>query len=368
MTRSKRRKADFESTQAYTVSRLKKALRLYERSKSRIEKRGLQHTYLGSFLRSSYYDLRIRQSNLESIDVDCDDDDSDGNYSPKNRKRRKQNNAKPAELPLPDPVQPQKLVIVLHLKSIPARTFLHKLAHSTIFSDLMDDSDETEEIKEIPHVQKKPSASFRTIKTAYCHPLDCELGSNSGQPCEFCYNFTFGMFGLGMKEVKVADYGRGCGLEEVDGGHQSAGHERTRICHICCLDRQYITNCPGHHKLSALPGLDPLTFDFGKAFRSLKKQTGRYEQVNKWCSLCLNPAFFQCSAEQFVDKFARDVDPSCPEASGCGLLLCEGCKFLTVKHGNDLARVVSSIPASEGVRADVEFLLPGSNLERYFCE
>jgi hypothetical protein len=367
MARSKRGKIGFEPTQAYTVDRLKKALRLYQHSKSHIERRGLPHSYLGSYLRSSYYDLRIRQSNLEPIDIDCDDD-SDGNYSPKSRKKRKRNNAKPAELSLPEQVQPQKLVIIFHFKSITAKMFLHKLAHSAVFSDLVEDSNDIEEEKKVSQAQKKPPASVRRIRTAYCHPLDCELGNNNGEPCEFCRNFTFGMFGLGLKEVTVADYGRGCGLEEVEGGHQSAGHERTRICHNCCLDRQYITICPGH-KFSPLPGLDPLTFDFGKAFRSLEKKTRGYEQVNQWCSLCLNPAFFRCSTELFIDKFARDIEgPSSPEASGCGILLCDSCKVLMERHGNDLARVVSSIPASEGVRADVEFLLPGSSLHRYFCE
>ncbi|CRG89049.1 hypothetical protein PISL3812_06084 [Talaromyces islandicus] len=254
----------FESTLAYTINRLKKALCVFERSKSRIEKRRLPHSYLESFLRSSYYDLRILQPN-EPMDVNCDDD-SDGDYCPRSRKRRKFNNTKAVELPLPMPLLPKKLVIVLHLKSIPAKSFLHKLAQCAIFSDDVDGSDDMEEeVKILKVVEKTPDVIFRSIRTAYCHPLDCELGNNNGEPCEFCRNFTFGMFGLGLKEVKVTDYGRGYGLEEIEGGHKSAGHA-------------------------------------------------------------------------LVDKL-----------------------------GNNLAKVVSSIPASEGVRADVEFLLPGSDLQKYFC-
>lgn len=364
------------STQAYTVTRLKKAFRFFERCKSRLDKRNLPYSYLESFLKSSYYDLRIRKSYMEPIDIDCDDD-SDENYSPRKRKKPKLDTTTKAstkettpvpEQVEPEPAEPQKLVVILPLKSIPAKTFLHKLAQRTIFSDLFDDvSDDTEEeVTMVKVVQKEPDVSYRSIRTAYAHPLDCELGNNNGEPCEFCRNFTFGMFGLGLKDVTVADYGSG--LQEIEGGHQSAGHKRTRICHVCCLDRQYITNCSGH-KFSPLSGVDPFTFDFGKAFRSLERQENGYEQINQWCSLCLNPAFFRCSKEQWIDKFAKDIeDPFSPEASGCGLLLCDGCKALADKLGNDLARVVSSIPASEGVRADVDFLLPGSDLQRYFWE
>lgn len=160
MAISRRTEAGLELTEPYTMKRLKKALRLYERSKARFEERGLPHTYLGSYLRSSYYDLRIRQSqsNLESIDIDCDND-SDGDYCPKPRKRRKVKNKKtalsspeqalkqaPEPEPAPDQGQSLKKIVVLPLKSIPARVFLHRLALNDIFSDLADNPDDTEEV------------------------------------------------------------------------------------------------------------------------------------------------------------------------------------------------------------------------------
>lgn len=75
------------------------------------------------------------------------------------------------------------------------------------------------------------------------------------------------------------------------------------------------------------------------------------------------------STIQIIDIFAHDIaDPSSSDAQGCGLLLCQGCKTLMDEHGNDIGRVLAAIPGSMGKRADADFLVNGSDLNRYFSE
>ncbi|KAH8705903.1 hypothetical protein BGW36DRAFT_19406 [Talaromyces proteolyticus] len=399
MIRSKKKAHRCERTQPYSMDRYRKALRLFGKSKSQLEKMGFPHGNLGNYLRS--YNLRVRRSNPDLVDIESDDD-SDETYLPKARSKRKQKRVvsisseeqpsegllklaqqlgreieqeieQQLETPLKQPSEQQALVTKLRLPSIRGKTFLNMLANRDIFSDLIDA--DSEEVSEPESVVVRGSTSnyeankptVRHIMTAFAHPLDVELGTETYEPCEFCMNFTFGMFGLGLKKVEVADYGVTGGLEELSGGHRSAGYPRTRICNVCCLDRLYMHRCAGH-EISSLPGYEVATFDYAKAFHSLEQSAvgGNYKQTNPWCTLCLNPAFFRCNTEQLLDKFGRDVGPLSSQGNGCGLLLCEPCKRLMDANGNDLAKVIARIPASEVVRADADFLVVGSDLHRYF--
>jgi hypothetical protein len=379
-TRPKRQRERFTPTKPYSLERLEQALRVFGKFKTRLTKRGLQYSNLGTYLRSSY-NLRIRQSRgLDAMDLEIqDDDDNDANYQPKKDSSRKKKN-KQAQQP-PSPSLPQKLMVKLSFPSIHGKMFLHKLLHAAAFADLEEDDDDDNKIESalLEHenndsskkdtcMQRLSGAVMQKINTAFSHPIDCELGSNCGIPCGFCEDFTFGMFGHGSREVEVIDHGTW--FEEIEGGHREDGQEQTRICNICALERLHILNCAGH-KISLIANLDPRGFDYQKAFNSLNEQKGgggTSQRVNPWCSLCINPAFFQCSTIQIVDMFAEDVDPASPEAEGCGLLLCENCEALMIAHSKDVGRVISAIPETAGVRADAGFLVAGSDLNRYFNE
>jgi hypothetical protein len=270
----------------------------------------------------------------------------------------------------------------LSFSSIRSKALLLQLKHADIFEDFVN-SDDDDEMVDAPSsstgidtreiVQEDVSMgdsgrAERTILTAFAHPIDCELGNKCGFPCDFCTDFAFGMFGLGIKSVEVIDHRNW--FEELDGGHREDGHEPTRLCNVCALGRLHIINCGGH-QLSAITDYDPHTFNFQTAFNSLggRKLRGRRHQINEWCSFCINPAFFRCSTTQIIDIFANEiVEPSSPEAQGCGLRLCQGCKALMDDHRNDIDRVVAAISGSTEKRADADFLVNRSDLSRYFSE
>ncbi|OKL55389.1 hypothetical protein UA08_09344 [Talaromyces atroroseus] len=377
--RPKRQRAKFTPTKPYSVERLEQALRVFGKFKARFTRRGLQYSNLGTYLGSSY-NLRVRQSRgVDAMDLEIqDDDENDANYRPRKESSRKKKNKQVAQRS--SSTSPERRIVKFSFSSIRAKMLLHKLLHAAAFADLGDDDDITgqapmghmgdnNESKKGACMQEQPSSGgVRNIRTAFSHPIDCELGNNCGVPCQFCKDFTFGMFGLGSRQVEVIDHGSF--FEEIEGGHREEGQEQTRICNICALERLHVLNCAGH-EISSIANLNPRRFDYQKAFNRLherKKGRGTRPQLNPWCSFCINPAFFQCSTIQIVDIFADDIDPSSPDAQGCGLLLCESCKELMIAHHNDVGRVVAAIPQTEGLRADAGFLVAGSDLNRYFNE
>lgn len=370
---------EFETTKPYSVERAEKAIRLFTKHKPSLKQRGISHTHLGYFYIPSY-NFRARQpGGLHTLDLDIpDDNDSDEDYQPSQGHSKKR---KPKQQLQPPPtLLSASRIVRIKFSSIFGKMLLQRLLHTSVFEDYVDDDDDGDvgQTQEVPirdvisaedkYMQERCRGIVRNIRTAYSHPIDSELGNDCGEPCEFCQDFTFGMFGLGPKNVEVIDYGTF--LEEIEGGHRGNGHEPTRICNECALKRLRIVNC-SNHRLSTIPGSRPHTFDFEEAFRSLTALVvaeGRREQINEWCSLCINPAFFRCRTFLIDSHFASDVIDLTSEAVGCGLLLCENCKARMSTHHRDLARVIAAIPASEGKRADVDFLVHGSFLNRYLVE
>lgn len=370
-TRPKRQREKFKSTKPYSLERLEKALRVFGKAKYRLRRQSLPCTNIGNYLRSTTYNLRSRKSSgVDAMDVVeiHDNDDNDGNYQPGKEPARKKKKTQAQSSG-----GPPKHIVKFSFSSINGKILLHRLAHASAFADYNDEDDQPgsvclEDKNSDSNRAEMSEAIERSIRTAFAHPIDCELGNTCGMPCEFCEDFTFGMFGLGLKDVEVIDHGTF--FEEIEGGHREDGHQRTRMCNICALERLRILNC-NDHKISQIANSDPRRFDYQKAFDSLKKSNnrkGKEAQITPWCTFCINPAFFRCATVQLVNIFAEDLDPSNPEAEGCGLLLCPNCKILMEKHHKNIAHVIKVIPVSEGVRADADFLVPRSNLSRYFNE
>ncbi|EAW14314.1 putative C6 finger domain protein [Aspergillus clavatus NRRL 1] len=214
------------------------------------------------------------------------------------------------------------------------------------------------------------TSSIHTIQTSLAHPVNFtyEPPSDGSSPCHWCSNFAYGIMGLGKRTVEVIDFGDGRYVE-VGGGHVSEGHEPSRMCVICALERIHVVNCPGH-RIVPLRGYKVETFDFKAAYNSMVPVPGQTpKRTNPWCSLCPNPAFFGCGTLQTVNKYQEPVAPSSPDVKGCGLLLCDRCELLMRAFRGDLTKVVAKNEqgnAEFGSRADVNYILPGNDLYRCY--
>jgi hypothetical protein len=212
----------------------------------------------------------------------------------------------------------------------------------------------------------------RIIHTSLAHPVDFayEPPRDGTNPCHWCTNFVYGIMGLGRRAVEVIDFGDGRYVE-INGGHVKDGHEPSRMCVTCALERIHIANCSRHY-IVPLKGYKVDTFDFDAAYNSLIPTSGQPpKRINPWCSLCPNPAFFGCSTLQLVNKYQEPVKPTSPHARGCGLLLCERCELLMRAYRGNLAKVVAEndqANAEFGSRADVVYILPGNDLYRFYTK
>ncbi|KAL1847170.1 hypothetical protein Plec18170_008734 [Paecilomyces lecythidis] len=213
----------------------------------------------------------------------------------------------------------------------------------------------------------------RMITTSFAHPINFayEPPSDGTKPCHWCHDFRYGILGLGTVTIEVIDYHDGNGYIEIEGGHVGQGHDPSRMCIVCALERLHIINC-SDHTISPLKGSDEEKFDYDAAYESLLQEPGvdGYAKTSTpWCMLCPRPAFYGCVTMQSVDKFQEAVDPSEPSARGCGLLLCSDCATLLKRLGPGLEQVVSKNRESlgeDGVRADAVYLLPGNDLWKFY--
>ncbi|KAH3203006.1 hypothetical protein KXV64_008724 [Aspergillus fumigatus] len=217
------------------------------------------------------------------------------------------------------------------------------------------------------------NGKIRIIHTSLAHPVNFayEPPPDGTNPCHWCSNFVYGIMGLGRRAVEVIDFGDGRYVE-MNGGHVKDGHEPSRMCVTCALERIHVVNCTRHY-IIPLNGYKVDTLDFDAAYNSLIPSPGQLpKQISPWCSLCPNPAFFGCSTLQLVNKYQEAVKQlTSPHARGCGLLLCERCGLLMRAYRGNLAKVVAKndqANAEFGSRADVVYVLPGNDLYRFYTK
>ncbi len=206
-----------------------------------------------------------------------------------------------------------------------------------------------------------PGGKVMYITTSFCHPIQfnwipppplplspysppkslSEIRASSF-PCHFCTDpgESYAIAGLGFKRVEVIQwaYDHTVGYEELEGGWVQAGEEGTRMCTKCTMERIMICLCTDH-LIRPIKGLDPRTFDYDGAMQGLVNQIlsrgkSSYESIVgnaadvhsvKWCSICPQPAFFECCVRPAFTSSGIETSPS--DDIGCGLLLCEVCTF-----------------------------------------
>lgn len=222
----------------------------------------------------------------------------------------------------------------------------------------------------------------KTIVTSFAHPINFQYQPlqppqppnppSDYKPCHFCYEFTYGLLGLGKVTVEVIDPRNGQGYMEKSGGHTSKGIEPSRMCTTCARARVDIIKCK-KHEILALPRLNEATFNRVQAFNTLFPVRGvnKCIQKNAWCSLCVEPAFYGCackrSRKKVNDQHAQGSHQSLG-GGGCGLLLCTSCAQEMNKNNADLEKTIKVIRQRKETteRADVEFLLASSELYRTY--
>ncbi|KAE8357075.1 hypothetical protein BDV27DRAFT_164892, partial [Aspergillus caelatus] len=318
---------------------------------------------------SPRYSLRERSSfSTQTITSTWIDDDNDDNYDPKARYvRKRKRSSRLDDVVSNSPEQQNSLIVDLPLKSDTGRAFLSSLLanHDDRKGPTLPGIPSGEAIDCDP---KYPVT--RVIRTSLAHPIifNYEPPEDGSSPCHWCDNFTYGLLGLGRRTVEVLDFGDGRCIE-IGGGHLAQGHEPSRMCVVCVLERIHVMRCVAH-RIVPLKGYNVDKFDLTAAYNSLVPMPGQApKKINPWCSLCPHPAFFGCGALQTVNKFQEPVDAPSQDAIGCGLLLCEKCEGLMRLYRGDLAQVVlknEETDAAFGTRADAIYLLPGNDMYRAY--
>lgn len=208
---------------------------------------------------------------------------------------------------------------------------------------------------------------FREVVTALPHPVTFQTRLDPSQPagCRFCADPRFALRGLGYKKAAVIVWDDGRGYTEIADGHREMGARPPSMCRACVMRRVDIISCVDHEVESLVPAL------MGREDRDRRRAEVKSRMWEKrpraddaWCSVCAEPAFWRCCAEQPVDDEDEDgsglVDWR-KDKQGCGLYFCDECKADWEIVEKDFQELLEQRMATEmGVkkcRADAPFLL-----------
>ena len=219
----------------------------------------------------------------------------------------------------------------------------------------------------IKEVVKEPTTILETIQrlstpktTKLSYPITFDGGIDT---CSICKRYNYAILGLGVRKIKVYDYGKGKGPVEISDAIEadlSSPPKRkpaaTSLCKACTKFRMQIMTCKKH----AIELLEPdPTMDIMPALtRLIHNEPPSEDEV--WCSICPSPAHYTCCA-----KTVQGV-------KGCGLKVCKTCaaKLQTTHEGNlgTMLKYLDDEVTEEykaGLRADVELLRKDGPLKRY---
>ncbi|KIV80868.1 hypothetical protein, variant 4 [Exophiala sideris] len=219
-----------------------------------------------------------------------------------------------------------------------------------------------------PHPsQSSGDGKLLRIKTYWAHPIDFKLNPSRTETCHFCSDFRFGIYGYGQLEVEVIRFPGTGGLEETGDGHRARGKEATRMCVLCALARLYISKCGVHRFRKMDIVLSQKYLDlYSEQLLAESWDPPLKKGAYSTCSLCPYPASWSCCADKTHDAYRRKLTPAAGKDRGCGLLLCNDCHVKVVTDGGRL-KAKPVVPAEKGrVRADIEFLFPGSALHQAY--
>jgi hypothetical protein len=201
--------------------------------------------------------------------------------------------------------------------------------------------------------------SLETVRTKFCHPIVFDYQDETpdgSDPCHFCSCAHFGILGLEERTVEVIDWHNGRGWEEISNGHRGDNIKGTQVCVQCTKARMQIMICPDH----AFMRITELGAELDLQAAIGRLVSGDEAAGDRWCSICLNVAAWECC-------MAQDDG----QGEGCGLALCEACVEDLGDCGGSLEimlQVLTDEPSEArpaGLRADYELLKYDGLLKRY---
>lgn len=229
----------------------------------------------------------------------------------------------------------------------------------------------------------------KLILTPFAHPIKFNHNppEDGSDPCRFCKNPYFGIWGDGIKKVEIIPYGGRKGNVEVSGGHFAEHGTNTKMCTTCTYYRVRITTCRSH-RIVPLQDVDPRSYSeeaiqnsFEAMLAGQRNEGGSLAMKTKWCTICTSVAEFHCTAphkyssKSFNKNSARVLaDTVDPDFIGCGLYLCGVCnqtleRIEKSRSSTDQRKIVDVmlklrkdelyIHKGDAIRADSEFLLTG---------
>lgn len=209
------------------------------------------------------------------------------------------------------------------------------------------------------------------ITTSFCHPIHFNYQPDpmGSEPCSWCDNPLFGIFGLdegeGPRRVEGFYDPDGNGFEEILGGFAEFGIKNSKMCIPCTFERINMMGCECHQTRKLTPedcgGWEYNDVKWARAWSAFQAGDmvgAEYLLKSKWCAICPSLAHRRCGSRQ---------DDG---GDGCGLLLCDKCDELMGKimrsgvweGSRALDAVVREITGvqkwlhPDGVRADAWFL------------
>lgn len=210
-------------------------------------------------------------------------------------------------------------------------------------------------------ISKYIQGARKTIETRFCHPIAFNHQDDAAgtQPCHFCTEPSYAIFGLERRRVTVVEGQDGSGMQEVSGGHKGDGVENTRMCPCCTLSRLSIIMC-SEHEFRRLSGGASSRAAGGKSTAWMELLSGGVQADRQWCSVCPSPAAYSCCKHGESGQ------------QGCGLKLCGRCRVaLACAFDGDLQKMLGGLKDESteekmlGLRADWDLLKQDGLLMRF---
>lgn len=206
-----------------------------------------------------------------------------------------------------------------------------------------------------------------TTQTKWSHPIDFRHIGIQAEPCKFCSDFRYGVWGETERTVRL----RWEGHEYIELASSHEQPPKTKMCVVCALARLSIIKCSGH----VLGKISRKLTDIDVYLDQVTNQKAPAAKlpIHPMCSLCPLPTELRCCTSQQTDAMCRPV--ATPNTRGCGLQLCQRChKMFGDLRGKLRKRCIEKYMQEhfdvskdkQQLRADFEFICENSPIKQVY--